>query len=222
MHEVKEILDALHNAVVLGDARKARKIAEQALDRGVSADLALETMTTAMRVADEKYERKEYLVVDVAVAASAMREAFKVFEPHLQVKTIEVEGKVVIGSLKGNIQSLGKDVVAATLRAAGFQVVDLGVNVPPDAFVDAAVREEAQIIAISVTVDETVPFLRDVVDCLRQRKLTGKVKIVIGGQAVSEQTLRECGANAYAKDAWDCVKKVKDLLGSLTDRHRLR
>ena len=217
MHEVKEILDALYNAVVLGDVRKARKIAEQALDRGISADLALETMTTAMRVVDEKYERKEYFIVDVAAAASAMREAFKVFEPHLQVKPIEVEGKVVIGSLKGNIQSLGKDIVAATLRAAGFRVVDLGADVPPDTFVDAAVREEAQIIAISVTVDETVPFLRDVVDRLRQRELSGKIKIVIGGQAVSEQTLKEYGIDAYAKDAWDCVKKVRDLLGSLND-----
>ena len=217
MHEVKEIFDALYNAVVLGDVRKARKIAEQALDRGVSGDLALEAMTTAMRVVDEKYEKKEYFIVDVAAAASAMREAFKVFEPHLQVKPIEFEGKVVIGSLKGNIQSLGKDIVVATLRVAGFQVVDLGADVPPDAFVDAAVREEARIIAISVTVDETVPFLRDVVDCLRQRKLTGKVKIVIGGPAVSEQTLKEYGIDAYAKDAWDCVKKVRDLFGSLKD-----
>ena len=217
MHEVKEILDALYNAVVLGDARKARKIAEQALDRGVSADLALQTMTTAMRVVDEKYEKKEYFIVDVAAAASAMREAFKVFEPHLQFKPVGVEGKVVIGSLKGNIQSLGKDIVAATLRAAGFQVVDLGADVPPDVFVDAAVREEAQIIAVSVTVDETVPFLRDVVDCLRQRKLSGKIKIVIGGRAVSEQTLKEYGIDAYAKDAWDCVKKVRDLLGFLNN-----
>lgn len=217
MREVKEILDALYSAVVLGDVRKARKIAEQALDRGVSGDLALEAMTTAMRVVDEKYERKEYFVVDVAAAASAMREAFKVFEPRLQVKPIEFEGKIVIGSLKGNIQSLGKDIVAATLRAAGFQVVDLGADVSPDAFVDAAVREEARIIAISVTVDETVPFLRDVVNGLRQRKLSGKIKVVIGGPAVSEQTLKEHGIDAYAKDAWDCVKKVRDLLGSLKD-----
>lgn len=216
MH-VKEILDALYNAVVRGEVRKARKIAVQALDRGISADLALERMTTAMRAVDEKYEKKEYFIVDVAAAASAMREAFKVFEPHLQVKPIEVEGKVVIGLLKGNTQSLGKDIVTAALRAAGFQVVDLGANVPPDSFVDAAVREEARIIGISVAVDETVPFLRDVVDCLRRRKLRDKIKIVVGGQAVSEQTLEEYGIDAYAKDAWDCVKKVRGLLSSLND-----
>lgn len=216
MH-VKEILDALYNAVVRGEVRKARKIAVQALDRGISADLALERMTTAMRAVDEKYEKKEYFIVDVAAAASAMREAFKVFEPYLQVKPIEVEGKVVIGLLKGNTQSLGKDIVTAALRAAGFQVVDLGANVPPDSFVDAAVREEARIIGISVAVDETVPFLRDVVDCLRRRKLRDKIKIVIGGQAVSEQTLEEYGIDAYAKDAWDCVKKVRGLLSSLND-----
>jgi len=215
LDEAKEFLDALFNAVVLGDIRKARKTMEQAVNKGVSADIALERLMEAMLVVDKKYERKEYFVVDVAASASAMREAFKVLEPHLRVEPARVVGRVVIGSLKGNIQGLGKDIVAATLRAAGFEVVDLGVNVQPDAFINTAILEKAQIIAISISVDETVPFLKDVVDCLKQRKLSGKVKIVIGGRAVSEQTCKEYGVDAYAKDAWDCAKKVKDLLSSL-------
>ena len=121
-------------------------------------------------------------------------------------------GKIVIGSLKGNKQGLGKDIVTSTLRAGGFQVVDLGVNVSPERFADAVVREKAKIIGISISVDETVLFLRDVVNNLKKRKLRNKVGIVIGGQAVSEQTCKEYEVDAYARDAWDCVKKVRRLL----------
>jgi len=208
----KTILDELFDAVVSGDVQKARKLAERATTEGVSASVALERMMEAMRVVDAKYMRKEYFTVDVAAASTAMREAFKVFEPHLDVKPANMVGKVVIGSLKGNIQGLGKDIVAAALRSAGFQVVDLGVNVSPQTFVSAADREKAQVIAVSVSVDETVHFLKDVVDILNQKRLCGKVKIVIGGRAVSEHTRKEYGIDAYARDAWDCVKKVRDLL----------
>lgn len=124
----------------------------------------------------------------------------------------KVVGKVIIGLLKGNTQGLGKDIVAATLRAAGFQVVDLGVDVSPERFVDTAVREKAKIIAISISVNETVPFLRDVINNLKQKKLKDKVRIVIGGPAVSEQTCKEYEVDVYARDAGDCVKKVRHLL----------
>jgi 5-methyltetrahydrofolate--homocysteine methyltransferase len=125
---------------------------------------------------------------------------------------IDAERRVVIGSLKGNTQGLGKDIVVATLSAAGFQVLDLGVDVPPERFADSAEEEKAQIIAISISVRETVPLLREVMNHIRQRKLVDKVKTVIGGQAVSAQTCREYGIDAYAQDAWDCVKQIRKLL----------
>jgi methylmalonyl-CoA mutase cobalamin-binding domain/chain len=211
----EKLLDALFEAVISGDIQKARKVAEKALTEGLSPDAAVEKMTKAMQVADRKYERKEYFIVDVASSASAMREAFKVFQPHLQVKSADTAGKIVIGSLKGNIQSMGKDIVAATLRAAGFEVLDLGVNVAPDAFVDAAIQEKAQIIGVSVSVVTTVPFLQGVIDRLKQENLRDKVKIVIGGSAVSEETRKTYDVDAYAKDAWDCVRKVRDLLDKI-------
>ncbi len=165
-----------------------------------------------MHEVDRLYEQKEYFLVDVAAAASAMREAFKVLEPHLETEAAGVRGKIILGALKGNIQGLGKDIVAATLKSAGFDVTDLGVNVEPERFVEAAIQEKAQIVAVSVTIDETVPFLKDVIENLKQKGLLGKIKTVIGGRAVSEQTCREYGIDAYAKDAWDCVRKVRNLL----------
>jgi len=208
----EELLDALRKVVVLGNVWKARKIAEQAINQGLPANDLLEELTRAMKEVDEKYERKEFFVIDVAAAASAMREAFNVLEPHLRVDATKVKGKIVIGALKGNVQGLGKDIVAAMLRAAGFQVVDIGVNVPPDVFVETVVREDAQIIAISVSMKETVPFLKNVVDQLQRKKLGGKVRILIGGQAVSEKTCEEYGVDAYGKDAREGIKKAENLL----------
>lgn len=207
MDETEELLEALFNSVLLGQIQRAREIAEQAVRKGLSATAALEKMREAIREVDERYERKEYFIVDVASAASAMREAIRVLKPERAHA-----GKVLIGSLKGNTQGLGKDIVAATLSAAGFQVLDLGVDVSPKRFVDTAVKEKAQVIAISICVKETVPFLEDVMNHLRQRELVGKVKTVIGGPAVSEKRREEYGIDAYAKDAWDCAKKIKALL----------
>ena len=212
MSSSEELLDALREVVVRGDVWKARQMAEQAVNQSLPANEALEELIRAMREVDEKYERKEFFVIDVAAAASAMREAFKVFEPHLQVEATKVKGKIVIGALKGNVQGLGKDIVAAMLRAAGFQVVDIGVNIPPNVFVGTAVHEDAQIIAISVSMKETVPFLKDVVNQLQQKRLRSKVKILIGGPAVSEQTCEEYGVDAYGKDARDGINKAENLL----------
>ncbi|UCC33089.1 MAG: cobalamin-dependent protein [Candidatus Bathyarchaeota archaeon] len=218
MKEAEKLLEALFEAVVAGNIRKARRIAEKAIHQGLSAEAALEKMTDAMEAADRKYERKEYFVADVTRSASAMREALKVFNPQLEAKSAGIAGKIVIGSLKGNLQSIGKDTVKATLRAAGFEIVDLGVDVPADVFVDAVIREEAQIIGVSISVDETVPQLKVIVDRLRQENLADKVKIVIGGPAVSERTRETYGVDAYAKDALDCVSKVKLLLKSSKDK----
>jgi methylmalonyl-CoA mutase cobalamin-binding domain/chain len=126
-----------------------------------------------------------------------------------------MRAKIVIGSLQGNIQSLGKDIVAAALKSAGFEVVDLGVNVSPSVFVDAVVKEKAQIIAVSIATNETVPFLKEITDTLQRRNLRNKTKIIIGGNAVSEKTREEYGADAYAKDAGDCVNKAKALLAKI-------
>ena len=208
----KALLNELSDAVVAGDVQRARKLAERLVNEGVSAGVAVDRMMEAMRVVDKKYVRKEYFTVDVAAASTAMREAFKVLEPYLKVEKANVGGKVVIGSLKGNIQGLGKDIVASALRSAGFHVIDLGVNVPPEKFVDSAILEGAQIIAISVSVNETVPYLKDVMNLLRQKKLIDNVKTIIGGRAVSEKTCKEYGIDAYAKDAWECVRKLRDLL----------
>jgi len=122
------------------------------------------------------------------------------------------KGKVVIGSLKGNIESLGKDIVVSTLRSSNLQVVDLGVDVPPEEFVKAAIQESAQIIAVSIPNERTISNLKDLVDILERKNLRKKVKVVIGGGGVSEKVSQEYKLDAYASDARDCLKKVEALL----------
>lgn len=208
----KKILEELRDAVVVGNVKKARKVAERIIDRGIPANVALDMLMKAMRIVDDRYERREYFVIDVASSASAMREAFEVVEPYLEVEPAMVKGRIVIGSLKGNIQSLGKNIVAATLQSASFEVMDLGVDVDPVDFVKAAVREEAQIIAISVSMEETIQYLKEVVDMLKERNMRDKIRVIIGGNAVSEQVRRDFAIDAYAVDAQDCLRKVKALL----------
>jgi methylmalonyl-CoA mutase cobalamin-binding domain/chain len=210
--EPEELLQKLFEAAVAGKVQEAKELAKETLKAGLPANLVTEKLSEAMLEVDRLYERKEYFLVDVASAASATREAFKILEPHLDVERARVKGKVVLGSLKGNIQGLGKDIVAATLKSAGFEVVDLGVDVEPRRFVEAAMQERAQVIAVSITIDETVLFLKEIIDNLKQRGLIGRIKTVIGGRATSEQTCKEYGIDACAKDAWDCAKKVRNLL----------
>ncbi len=207
----KEALAELRDAVVAGNVKKAKEIAEQTINRGIAVNSALNTLMEAMKIVDDCYQRKEYFVIDVASSAAAMQEAFKILEPYLEVEPAMTKGKIVIGSLKGNVQSLGKDMVAATLRSAGFQVVDLGVDVSPASFVEAAVREKAQIIAISISMEETIRYLKDVVKILKKEDLRDRIRVIIGGNAVSEQTREDYGLDAYAVDAQECVKKLEAL-----------
>lgn len=202
----------MKDAVVVGNVKKAKRIAEQIVKLDIPVNAGVNMLMKAMKIVDQRYERKEYFVVDVASSASAMKEAFKVFEPYIEVEPTLVKGKIIIGSLKGNVQGLGKDIVAATLQSAGFRVINLGVDISPEEFVKAAIREEAQIIAISIAMEETIPYLKDVKTILKQEKLENKIRIVIGGNAVSNDVSEEYELDAYAVDAQECVKKVKALL----------
>jgi dimethylamine corrinoid protein len=156
--------------------------------------------------------RRKSTAIDVAATTSAVKEGFNLLRPPLKVKVAKMKAKIVIGSLRGNVQGLGKDIVATALKSAGFEVVDLGMDVPPSAFVDTAVREKADVIAVSISTQKTIPFLKEIIEALRRRNLRDNLKIVIGGNAVSEKTREECSVDAYAKDASDCVKKVDALL----------
>lgn len=211
MSGLKRFLEELKDAVVAGNVKKAKRLAGHVIDRGIPVVEAIDMLMKAMKVVDKRFEAREYFVVDVASSASAMREAFKVLEPYLEVEPVLTKEKIVIASLKGNTQGLGKDIVAATLQSAGFQVVDLGVDVAPRRLVDVAALEGAKIVAISISMEETIPYLKDVVDFLKEKNMREKVKVVIGGNAVSAKTCQQYELDAYAADAQDALDKIRSL-----------
>ncbi len=212
----RRILEELKDAVIAGNIKKAKNLAEQIINARIPVDTGVNTLMKAMTVVDSLYEKREYFVIDVASSASAMREAFKIFEPHIKVKPSLAKGKIVLGSLKGNVQSLGKDIVAATLQSAGFQVINLGVDVSPKKFVDVAIHEKAQIIAVSISMKESIPYLGDLKKLLNEKICENEIKVVIGGNAVSERIRVKYGLDAYAVDAQDCVKKAETLLSRIS------
>ena len=208
------ILNELYQAILEGDSKKAQKQAEIVIEKGLSSNLALETIKEALSEADAKFMRKECLSADVAASFNALQAAFKVIEPHLEVEPKGFRGNIVIGTLRGNLQGLGKDIVAAALRSAGFQVVDLGLDVSPEAFVEAVEKEKAHVIAVSVSIVDTLPFLKELVDLLKEKKLRDEVRLIIGGRAVSNATAKKYGIDAYVQDEWDCVRKARKFLSS--------
>lgn len=207
-----KVLEELKDAVVAGNVKKARKLAAQSLQRKIPSGTTLDTLTKAMKTVDERYNRKEYFVTEVAQSAAAMREALKVLQPYFDVDPAVTKASIVIGSLKGNVQGLGKDIVAASLQAAGFRIVDVGVDVDPATLAKTAIREKAQIIAVSISMKDTIPYLEDLVGILERAGLRARIKVLIGGNAVSDQTCKEQRVDAYAADAQDALVKVETLL----------
>jgi len=209
----KDILRKLAEDVILCNPEGAREDAKRAIELGISAYEAIdEGLIKGMTVVGEKYESKEYFVPDLMAATAALNAAFEVLKPYLKVERAEVTGKVVIGCIKGNIQDIGKNIVAIMLTMTGFKVYDVGPDVPPVKFIDAAKELNADIIAVSVTMLETIPYLRELENGLRKAGIRDNVKLLVGGKALSEDVAKDVGADAYGKDAREAVEKAIMLL----------
>jgi len=213
-------LAQLKTAIVKGQGPTAVAIAEEAIARSISADSMIKTIHESMTEVDELYRSHEYFMSEVASSAAVAEEIFKTIERTLKARTGRPIGTIVIGSARGNIQTLGKNIVAAMLRASGFTVVDLGADVSPPRFVEEAEKTKADIIAVSLTIEETLPSLQDLKQEIRRKGLEGKVKVMIGGKAVSEEVKDRFQFDAYARDGAESVIKAKDLVAAKHQRGR--
>jgi len=180
----------------------------------------IKTIHESMTEVDELYRSHEYFISEVASSAAVAQEVLEAIERTLETKTGRPIGIIVIGSARGNIQTLGKNIVAAMLRASGFTVVDLGADVPATKFVEEAERAGADIIAVSLTIEETLPSLQDLKQEINRKGLDGKVKVMIGGKAVSEEVKDRFQIDAYARDGAESVIKAKDLVAAKHQKGR--
>ena len=204
---------ALHEAILSGDAATARAVTEKAL--AASADplrLVNDLMVPAMDEVGRRFECNEYFVPELLISARAMKAALELIRPILIARGDEPAGRVAIGTVKGDLHDIGKNLVAAMLEGGGFEVIDLGVNVSPEQFVKAVREGKANVVAMSALLTTTMPAMKTTIEAFKQAGLREKVKVLIGGAPITQKYAEEIGADGYSDNAPAAVSLAKKQL----------
>jgi len=205
-------VQALYRAILTGDAVTAKTITEAAIAEGMAPlGLVQDVMMPAMDEVGKKFEANEYFVPELLLAARAMKACLELIRPLLAAKGIEPTGRVVIGTVKGDLHDIGKNLVAAMLEGGGYEVIDLGVNVDPMKFVRAVKDKGAHIVALSALLTTTMPAMKTTIDAIAQAGLRNTVKIMVGGAPVTESYAKEIGADGYSQNAAGVVSLAREM-----------
>ena len=210
-----DILKAIAENVRNGNAEKVTELVKKALDEKIHWSVVLEKgLSAGMEVVGHLFKEEEIFLPEVLMAAKAMDAGQKVLEP-LMVGAGGGRklGTVVLGTVKGDVHNLGKNLVHVMLRGAGFKVIDLGVGVSADQFVERAIAEKAGVVGMSALLTTTMPYMKTVIDALEKAGCKGRTKTIVGGACVTKKFADEIGADAYSDNAGAAVGKVKELLG---------
>ncbi len=211
-----DVLSAISTAVQRGDDEACVSGAKQALAQGVPPlTIINEGLTAGIKIVGEKFGTGEMFLPELMMAMKTMKEGIKIVDPELKKAKVEQKslGKVVIGTVKGDIHDIGKNIVASMLELSGFNVIDLGINVPADTFVKRAAEEKADVVGLSAMLTTTMQEQQVVVKALEAARLREKVKVVIGGAPVSEKWAREIGVDGHGANAELAVQLVRRLMG---------
>jgi 5-methyltetrahydrofolate--homocysteine methyltransferase len=206
-------LQALADAVINGNRDATAKLTQEAVDGGTPvADILNQGLIAGMNVVGDRFKKNEFYVPEVLIAARAMHSGMDIIKPLIAAAGIESKGKVAIGTVKGDLHDIGKNLVAMMLEGGGYDVIDLEVDVAPEKFVAAVQEQGAQVIALSALLTTTMPAMKDTIDALAAAGLREKAKVMIGGAPVTQNYADEIGADGYAPDAASAVDKAADLL----------
>lgn len=206
-------LNILSLSVQNGQMKKVKELVQLALDEKIKPDVILnDGMISAMSIVGEKFKNGEAFVPEMLIAAKAMAAGLDILEPILTKAGIKSKGKVVIGTVLGDLHDIGKNLVSMMLKGAGFEVYDIGIDVPSAKFIEKAEEIGADVICMSALLTTTMPKMQDVIVELKNRNLRDKYKVVIGGAPVSEEFCKKIGANLYAPDAATAAEALKNLL----------
>lgn len=213
MNSIEDLLDELYEAIIAGQRDKVPSLVNQILDQKVQPEIILnDSMIPAMDVVGERFEDGVYFVPEMLVAAHSMQAGLNILRPLLAETDIQPVGKVAIGTVRGDIHDIGKNLVTMMLEGAGFEVLDLGVNVPPERFIEA-VESGAQIIGMSALLTTTMVNMQVVLNSLKEAELRERVKVIIGGAPITQEYAEQIGADGYAEDASQAVNVARGLLG---------
>jgi len=209
-----DILKAIAEDLRKGEASNVKGLVQAALDEGLSVeDVLNEGLIAGMTIVGKLFKENEIFLPEVLFAGKAMEAGMEILQP-LMLKTggQKVKARIVLGTVTGDVHNIGKNLVRIMLEGAGYEVNDLGVDVPPQRFVDAA-ADGAQIVGMSALLTTTMRSMKPVIEALEKAGLKGRVKTMIGGAIVTQQYADEIGADGYAPDAGSAVDKAKELLG---------
>ena len=207
-------LEELKESLISGKADQVKELTQSAVNEGVAVkEILNEGLIAGMAVVGARFKKNEFYVPEVLIAARAMHAGMGILEPLLAKAGVEPIGKIAIGTAKGDLHDIGKNLVAMMLKGAGFDVEDIGIDVPPEKFVSAVKEGGAKVIAISALLTTTMPGMKDVIEAFEKEGLTGQVKTMIGGAPVTQSYADEIKADGYAPDASSAVDKAKELLG---------
>jgi 5-methyltetrahydrofolate--homocysteine methyltransferase len=208
------ILEELREAMVDGQAKQAVAKVSEGLAEGMDAGTLLrDGLIAGMAEVGQLYENGDIFVPEMLVAARAMSAALEVLKPHLVEEGVESSGKVAIGTTQGDLHDIGKNLVAMMLEGSGFEIVDLGVDVPADKFIEA-IREGASVVAMSALLTTTMTNMQTAIEAIKEAGLREQVRIIIGGAPITKAYADEIGADGYAEDASSAVRLVKEVLAA--------
>ena len=208
-----EVFKVIQDDVLKGNHIEIKRHAKEMLGKGVSAkDVLHRGMISAMEVISEQFKAGDVFIPEVLLSARAMNEALLVLEPYLASEKKEVRGRVLIGTVQGDMHDIGKNMVIAMLRGVGFEIKDMGVNVPTERIVEQVSEYKPDILGLSALLTTTMPQMKKVIDALKDRGFRERVKVIIGGAPVNEKFAKAIGADGYAPDAGEAVDLVKKLV----------
>jgi len=208
-----EILTQISDHLCQGDDQQVLQLVNKAIQERISAKEILEKgLLAGMNIISERFKNHEIFLPDVLLASKAMHAGLEKIKPLLINSRIPSLGKVVLGTVQGDLHDIGKNLVGIMLKGAGFEVIDLGKGISPEKFIETAQAEQAQVIGMSALLTTTMPVMKNLVLLLKEKGLEGKIKTIIGGAPVTESYAKQIGANAYAYDAANAVEKVRELM----------
>ena len=205
-------IEKVYDLVSRGKAKLTPAAVQEAIDAGYAPEEVLNKMISAMDVVGEKFKTGEIFVPEMLIAAKAMKKGVEVLKPLLAAGAAGALGKVVIGTVAGDLHDIGKNLVAMMIESAGFEVNDLGVDVPAEKFVEAAKEEGVKIVACSALLTTTMPALEATVAALNAMENRAAIKVMIGGAPITQEFADKVGADAYTPDAATAAKKAKELV----------
>lgn len=208
-----DLLRQISEALQTGSIEKVVTLTKQAIEEKVGpSDVLDKGLIAGMSVIGEKYKKHEIFLPEVLLAAKAMYGGMDILKPMFLKDEMPTQGSVVIGTVQGDIHDIGKNLVGIMLRGAGFRVIDLGKDVPPERFIGAAKKENAEVIGMSALLTTTMPIMKKVIELVKKEGLDGKVKTIIGGAPVSAEYARHIGADAYGYDSMNAVESIRKLV----------